>query len=859
MADLKRTIEILFEGKSTVGTAVSNVGKSLDKLNYSVSQVAQPFADITTSVAKVDAALAALAAGGIAYAFNESSKLQTATTELKKVIGDEVESLDAAKTAAKDLSNQYGESAASVLASTAIYKQAGFDINGSMTLAKDGMDLVIAGNLEASKASEILIASLKGFRAPAEDARRLIDILNEVSNNYATDIEQLGIGMAGISPIARTMGFSFEETAGIITPVIEIFRSGDEASRALKTGLLKLIDDSKPVSDALASIGVSQKDANGNLRSGKDILYDVAKAFQSLEEPQKLFITQQLVGIDQSARMVEVFNGLSKSTEITAVAMQAAGSAAKEVAERLKDPEVAVNRLKEGFSNLASSIGDEFQDAGVTAVDGFTSILNALEREVDGGAFDPILDALSDFLEGIGSDLESIAEALPEAFENVDFDGLLDSIGAIGDTIGGIFDGLDLGEPDDLAEAIQRVVDSLESLTRFSDEIASVFISLAKYIGGAIDTFNSLDKSTIETIAKITGIGAAITAISVPAAAATSAIKGLGSVLSLLGAGPVVAAVAGLGVAVSGIAIGTDKLMGKLYDWIHRNDEVSESSKKLAAEVDADIAKIRGGYDEASKATEGFGESAYDANLKTVNALDKSYGSAENLTEKMRELGILVEEKKTVVIDTAEAKKNLQELEYYRESTGTWETIKVPIDTTDVDNAKEDIEKAIPPVKRLKIETDLQIAKIKADADTAQAALKFRAEVDVAEIEAAGKLAVQVASNISSMFDTAGGTISSLANSLTDASGLSEKWDIRELLSDQGDYQKDLLQQQKKLTAAQVDYLNAKTDAMKKGEAMITVSGDGLQPHLEMIMWEIFEAIQVRATQEGIDQLLLGA
>ena len=44
----------------------------------------------------------------------------------------------------------------------------------------------------------------------------MLDILNEVSNNYATDIEQLGVGMAGISPIARTMGFSMEETVGIL-------------------------------------------------------------------------------------------------------------------------------------------------------------------------------------------------------------------------------------------------------------------------------------------------------------------------------------------------------------------------------------------------------------------------------------------------------------------------------------------------------------------------------------------------------------------------------------------------------------------------------------------------------------------
>ena len=78
-----------------------------------------------------------------------------------------------------------------------------------MQLAKSGMDLVIAGGVDAAGSSEILIAALKGFDEPASEAARLIDILNEVSNNYATDVEQLGRGMAGLSPVAKTMGLQY--------------------------------------------------------------------------------------------------------------------------------------------------------------------------------------------------------------------------------------------------------------------------------------------------------------------------------------------------------------------------------------------------------------------------------------------------------------------------------------------------------------------------------------------------------------------------------------------------------------------------------------------------------------------------
>jgi TP901 family phage tail tape measure protein len=435
--------------------------------------------------------------------------------ELEKVLGDQPEALEAAKKAAFDLSRQYGESSSAILLSTADFKQAGFDIVDSVTLTKNAMDLSIAGSIGSSEASEILIATLKGFKEPASEAARVVDILNEVSNKYATNVSELGIGMSELSPIANLMGFSFEETAGILTPVIEIFRSGNEAATALKMGLLKLVDDSKPVKDALAALGVAQLDANGHLRSGKDILYDVAKAFQTAEKNDKLFLAAQLVGIRQAGKMVEVFDGLAKTTEITSVAMSAAGSAALEVAARLESSEVIVNRFKEGFNNLAIVVGDQFQEAAKEAISGGTAIENALEDIIKDGTFKPVFDALGDFGIEIGEYLKGIAKAMPEAFERIDFDGLLDALDSIGGSLGELFDGLDLTDPEDLAKAIQFIVDSLESLALVTKGMVDVFGPLTENIIESIKGFNDMDDATKEASGNILAVAKAITDIGV--------------------------------------------------------------------------------------------------------------------------------------------------------------------------------------------------------------------------------------------------------------------------------------------------------------------------------------------------------
>jgi len=60
-----------------------------------------------------------------------------------------------------------------------------------------------------------------------------------------------------------------------------------------------------------------------------------------------------------------------------------------------------------------------------------------------------------------------------------------------------------------------------------------------------------------------------------------------------------------------------------------------------------------------------------------------------------------------------------------------------------------------------------------------------------------------------------------------------------------------------KLIDAQAKYITDHTKKLKSGPPPIRISGDGLEPHLEKVLWDLFEAIQIRATNEGPDQLCL--
>ncbi len=368
----------------------------LKKNNRELSTSSKRITNIFKNIKGTIIAATAAAAGFFGVkVFGEAIKFESALLDLQKVMSDTEGSASQFTEVSEELAKKFGVSSAEVLQGAANFKQAGFSLQESFELQEQALKLVIAGDIEAAQASELLVSTLKGFKAPASEAARLTDVLNEVSNRYATNLEQLAIGMAEVSPIAKIMGFTFEETAGLLTPIIEVFRSGAESAQGFRTGLLKLLDDAVPVTNALKDLGVAQKEGvNKTMRSGKAIVEDVAVAFRGLDENQKLVFATQIVGIRQAAKMVQVFDGLRLTTEITNVAMKAQGSINKEVNIRLASTAIKGKKAAQSFNIMAKNLGNillpiwnKFLDVAITTFDvlakGFTATKNFIDALPD--------------------------------------------------------------------------------------------------------------------------------------------------------------------------------------------------------------------------------------------------------------------------------------------------------------------------------------------------------------------------------------------------------------------------------------------------------------------------------------------
>jgi TP901 family phage tail tape measure protein len=893
MADLERTVKVAFLGEDRVTKTIDGITGRIDSFAGRVSDATQPLANLTDNILKVEAALAAMAIGGLALAFNEFSKFESASAELAKVLDLQTESLDQAQAQAIEYSNTYGVASDTVLQSFAGFRQANFNLAESMTLTKDAIDLAIAGDMELAQATEIIISSLKGFKLGAEDARAVIDALNETSNNFATNATELGTGLGLLSPIARQMGFTFQETIGLLTPIIEVFRSGAEAGNALKTTLLKLQADR--TADTLKELEISQKDANDQFRSGKDILLDVLVAFQGLGDTEKAYYAQQLTGIHQAGKAVEVFDQLEKVIAVTNTAMNSAGSAAREVEIRLETAEIQVKRFITALRNMAAAAGGEVAESFTFLIKGGTEVLNTFRELIASGVFDELFDFINRIATDLGQTLFDIAGNLEDAFEGVDFSKFIESMQGVIDEVVGLFNDffgeVDLSTKEGLQKVIQRIVDSFTALNNVVAGILNAFGPFVQKIGELAQKFADLNAEDAKTIGNFLGWAKVINTVANNIGALTGSLNFLAQGLTVLTGVKILAAIKGLnqtGAAASGLMATITKLnlvlaapfAGYWLGSILRDnipfikqwgDNLGEVLFKLKDNEETMRRTAAAEYTEAlgrlNVAVVQWAESLDEVPREAV--VDFQVGSEEYQDEYDKILKMVQdfpETKDTKLTLTADKAAAVQAFETIRiwvddnesKDGGYWTELKFRVDETKLDDTKKALEE-IPAEKviiaKIENQTELEIARIQAGAATLQKAMEFKAQIEIAEVEQLFETLRTQSENIAEMFLNTGEVIMAMTSAFEHLGALG-KHDLLQLMEKELEIRAELARQQGLLTVAEIAYLEAKTEALAKGEGFINITMDGVYPELELIMHKLIEQTQIRANAEGYEFLL---
>ncbi|SEM55624.1 hypothetical protein SAMN04489760_1221, partial [Syntrophus gentianae] len=581
------------------------------------------------------------------------------------------------------------------------------------------------------------------------------------------------------------------------------------------------------------------------------------------------------------ARMVQVFDNLGKVTEITGVAMNSAGSAAKEVAARMASSEVQLDRFKVGFENLGITIGDKFRESATKAIAGGNEIMSAFSGLVSSGTFDPVFDALSGFSTKLYDYLKIIAKNLPAAFEKVDFDGLLDALGDLGDAFGSWFDGIDLTTVDGLAEGLQTLVDIIAGLVELTAGMVEGFKPFVSAVSEFLVSLGKGDEESPKTLGTILALAKMVELAGLGFVAAVTAVDqyklSIAGLFNVVGGGAQVLwngmqliadAIQGVFVLAEGailsfinkITLGLASLFPAFKD---AQAIVESSGKKISTNIDTDAADARRGLD---RMIEGFNQLASESgkssatvtsSLKTIPDkktwdLDISSLTA-NANKATTELFKIPDKKETTVTAKADTiqMELVKKLVIETLPDGTVSIHEVFVNEPKLEAAKKTLDEALP--KEKKIDASIETARIKAQADIISQAIEWKAKVDISQAEQATKQLESMLKSIDTGIDSTGDTLASLFKTMENSGS---NWQLYDAIEKEKEYREQEFELQKKLVEQQLKLQEAKTKALESGSQVIQVEAAGLQPHLEMILWEILSAIQLRANEEAAEFLL---
>lgn len=530
------------------GSGVANFQGAISNANSKIS-------DIGKSALKTQAIITGLGTVFSTVAAKKAIDLEFTISSLNKVLSiQERELLPDIIHGVEELATVYGRTDAELIDAVTVFKQAGFSVAEAAELQKVALDFAIAGNIEAAESADYLTKVVKGFRIPNEDAAKsalhFADAMNEVSNRTAASADKIAQAVSILSPIAQSAGFSFDETIGLVVPIIEVFGSGHEAAIALKTGLLKLSDDTKPLQRQLKHLGISQLEANGNMRTARDIFLDVARSFQTMEDANKNYITQALVGIDQSARLSTVFDQLNKIMDITDIAVNASaggfnkfndevrpvGSAANEVSIKLQATKTAVDRAAVSFDQMLVAIGNKFLPGIFSVSEGLIGLnKNLVKMLTSADESSPVIKLINDLFEDLKFEIISLGEALPVAFAAADFSPLIKSILSLKTSISSLFapeEGVERAKQ--LQSVIQQIIDTSSTFITFTEKILTTLISsFQNFMVPLIQKLNELNEAK-DAVGSVLGLSIVLERTLSIASAVIGALTGLTIAIGIL-------------------------------------------------------------------------------------------------------------------------------------------------------------------------------------------------------------------------------------------------------------------------------------------------------------------------------------
>lgn len=332
-------------------------------------------------------------------------EVSSAVTELNSNL---IELSKVSDTSIGDLYNQFndfrqiamdtGNSISDVIKATADWARMGYSLPDAKALAEVAQIYKNVGDgISIDEANEYLISSLQGFQLKAQDAMKIVDVYNEVANNFAIDTAGIGESLERSAASFYAANTSLEESVALVTTANSVLQNPEMVGTTFKTLSARLrgattelealgeestVTTSKLQATVKALTGFDIMEDDGErFKSIYEILVGIGKEWNNLTDIERASLGEMLAGKRNSNALFAVLQNIETLENAYKTAQESSGSALAEQERYMQGIEYSVEQFNVALEDISNDILDS--DFAKSVVDFGTTLLSYLDKIIE--------------------------------------------------------------------------------------------------------------------------------------------------------------------------------------------------------------------------------------------------------------------------------------------------------------------------------------------------------------------------------------------------------------------------------------------------------------------------------------------
>ncbi|WP_027178601.1 phage tail tape measure protein [Maridesulfovibrio bastinii] len=358
---------------------LSKIRHGMDQTGAAGSSLSGKMGALTKSMLPFVAA-AGLFLASLAPAIGVAANFEQSISEVGAVSGATASQMQTLEQAAQDLGASTAWSASQVASAEKSLAMAGFEVKDNVAALPGVLNLASAAQHDLGSTADIASNILSSFSMKANEMGKVADILTTTFTSSNTTLASLSSTLANAGPVAAAAGASLSDVAAMAGKLGDVGIDASVAGTGIKIMFQRLQAPAGGAAKALKHLGITTKDAQGNMLPIFDILGNLETALSGMGSADKAAYLQKIFGSEAVGPIQALMTtGISTIKEYAA-SLEKPGKAAEVAAMQLDNFNGATTILGSAFEALQITIGNIFLPVLTYLVKGVTSVVTWLNK-----------------------------------------------------------------------------------------------------------------------------------------------------------------------------------------------------------------------------------------------------------------------------------------------------------------------------------------------------------------------------------------------------------------------------------------------------------------------------------------------